>query len=612
MLLVNKQFLRRLENIFLLMLFSFLLWSPVSAKADESIELSGIIQVKTDSSITVNSVEVLVNSSTRITDRMRGTIVFDSLKVGSFVQVEAVSKQNGTLVASSIQLVNVNSTIEMEGSITALTSNSFTVNGTEVFVDLNTVIYTQYHASLKFSDLKVGNKVSVKALLQTNSTYLAVSVMVITKNSYQEVEFEGTLQEVTSNSVKVKDTVFFVDSTTVILKEGKGIITISQLAVGDKVEIRGFLKSDSTYLALMIKVESENRPQKVLELEGSITAISSNNFVVSGVTCYVDSSTVFFADEGMMLGFSDLQVGDRVEVKALLQTNGTYTALRVKLEGDYSKNEFELEGLIQAVSTDNITVGGYTIYINSQTKIYNRFKQSIAFGDLTVGTYVKIKAYVQGSNYYASYIKVKDNSKTEIHFTGSIDNISGTTLTVKGTVFITDQNTEFLDNNRNTITINDLKVGQIVSVEALVQGSNQYYAVKVKVNDYWRPFIVVEGTIDVLTANSLTVSNKTFVVDSTTTIKGNGNSVITFLNLTLGMKVEVKGVLDVNGNLIAKLIKVHSNNEFEVSGKINSLGTNQLVVAGLTLSTDQNTIYYNEFDKVVTFDSLKINQFVEV
>lgn len=615
MILQKKQLLKSIENIFVLILFSCLLWNPVGIKADnedDEIELSGIVQVKTDSSITVNSVEVLVNSSTKITNYMQGIIIFDSLKVGSFVQVEVYSNQRGTLVASLIKLMNANSTMELEGMITAISSSSFTVNGTEVFVDSTTVIYTKYNAALKFSELKVGDKVYVRVSQQNNGTYLAVSVMVDTKYSRREFEFEGTVQEVTSNSIKILDKVFFVDSTTVILKEETGIMKLSEIMVGDKVAIRGFLRADSTYLALMIKVESESHPQKVLELEGSITAISSDSFVVNGFTRYVDSSTVFFADEGTMLSFSDLKVGDRVEVKALLQTNGTYKALKVQLENDFSRKEFELEGLIQAVSTDNITVGGYTIYVNSQTKIYNQFKQSISFGDLTVGAYVKIKAYMQNSNYYASYIKVKDNSKTEFHFTGSIDSINGTTLTVKGTVFTIDQNTEFYDNNRNTITINDLKVGQIVSVQAVVQGPNQYYAVQVKINDYWRPFIVVEGTIDALTTNSLTVSNKTFVVDTTTIIKGSEGSIITFLDLTLGIKVEVKGVLDANGNLIAKLIKVHSNNEFEVYGKIDSLGTDYLVVAGLTLTTDQNTVYYDEFGRTATFDSLKVNQYVEV
>lgn len=612
MLLQQKPLVKRIESIFVLLLFSFLLLNPVSAKADGNVEISGSIQTKSDSSITVNSIEILVNSSTRINSSMHSNVSFDSLKVGSYVKVEANSQQNGKLVARNILLMNAHASIELEGSITALTANSFTVNGTEVFVDSTTVIFTQYHAALKFADLKIGYNVSVKAAQTSGGKVLAIAVIVLTKNSHQEIELEGKIQAVNSNSVKVLNTVFFVDSTTIILKEGKGVIALSGLAVGDQVEIRGFRRPDSTYLALTIKVENNDFGQKVLELDGAITAISANSFVVSNVTVYVDSSTVVFADEGMMLGFSDLKVGDQVEVKATLQSNGHYLAARVKLENDESKKEIELEGFIQTVNSDNITVGGYTIYVNSQTKIYDQFKHSISFSDLKVGTFVAIKAYLQTKNYFATSIKVRDKSKTEIHVTGAIDSINGSSITVKGTVFVTDQNTEFLDNNRIQITINDLKVGQIVNVDAVVQSGNQNYALKVKVEDFWRSTIIVEGTIDNLTANSLTVSSKIFAVDSTTVIVGNGTGVINFLSLTLGMKVEVKGKLDANGKLIAKLIKVHSDNEFEVYGKIDSLKSKQLVIAGLTITVDNNTVYYNEFDKVVSFDSLKVNQYVEV
>ncbi|MHB9041612.1 MAG: DUF5666 domain-containing protein, partial [Melioribacteraceae bacterium] len=183
--------------------------------------------------------------------------------------------------------------------------------------------------------------------------------------------------------------------------------------------------------------------------------------------------------------------------------------------------------------------------------------------------------------------------------------------TVKSVVFLTDQNTEFIDNNRNSITYSDLKVGQIITVKALLTG-NQYYALRVKVKSFWRPTVIVEGTIENLTLNSITVMGKTFAVDSSTLVVGHGTGVITFASLTLGLKVEVKGALSTSGVLTAKLIKVHPDHEFEVYGKINSLSGTQLVIAGLTIMTDQNTVYYDEFDNAVTFDSLKVNQFVEV
>ncbi|MEK6552826.1 MAG: DUF5666 domain-containing protein, partial [Bacteroidota bacterium] len=321
---------------------------------------------------------------------------------------------------------------------------------------------------------------------------------------------------------------------------------------------------------------------------------------------------VIFGHDGVLLSFADLKVGDIVEVHAFKQADSTYKATRIKLENKESKKEIEVEGLIETVNTDNIIVGGLKIYVNSQTKIYNQDKQLLSFSDLKVGTYVKIDAYFQNNNYLASSIKVKDKDKTEIDITGAIESINGNSLTVKGIVFITDQNTEFSANNRNQITINDLKAGQIVKIKAVIQNGNQYYALRVKVKNFWRPTVIVEGTIENLTLNSVTVMGITFAADSSTLVVGHGTGVITFASLTLGLKVEVKGALTTSGVLTAKLIKVHPEHEFEIYGKIDSLTGTQLVIAGLTIKTDQNTVYYNEFDNVVVFSSLKVNQVVEV
>jgi hypothetical protein len=612
MLLQNKKLNKWFGNIFIVMLFSFILWNPGKVKADGEVEISGAIEAKTGSSITVNTIQIIVNSSTVITSNMmHTTILFDSLKIGSLVNVEAVSQSSGLLTASKIERLETQAAIQMEGSITAVTAGSFILNGINVLTNSSTAVYSQFHASLKFSDLKAGDRVSVHASRDTSGTYVAISIMVFTKDSNREVEADGRVQALTSNSIKVMDKIFIVDSTTVILKEESEIIKLNQIATGDKVEIRGLVKTDSTYLALVIKVENASSMQKVLELEGAITTINTNTFVVSGITCTVDSSTVISAENGNMLNFSDLKVGDRVHVTAVLQSGNIYLASKIKLDVDEAEKEFEVEGLIQSVSSDNFTVGGYTIYVNSQTKIYNQLKQNISFSTLTEGTFVHVRAFFQNNNYYADFIKVGTNN-TVSNYSGAIESINGSTLQVKGLFFLTDQNTEFLDDDRNTITINDLKVGQFVNIMAANQGSNQYLALRVVARDFWRPTISVEGAIENLTLTSITVMGKTFTVDSSTLVVGTGTGVILFSNLSLGMNVEIKGALNTGGVLTAKLIKIHPNQEFKLYGEISSISGTQLIVAGLTIKTDQNTVYFDEFDKSITFDSLKLNQQVEV
>lgn len=599
-----------IRSVVALLIVSLLFINPNQLKADGEIKLTGSVQVKTDSSLTVNSLEVFVNSSTKISGEMGSSLPFDSVKVGSLVKVEAKSTLLGRLVATEIHLMTARINIELSGKISAVTSNSLTVNGTQFFVDANTIISTQLNTKLSFADLKVGDSVFVKATQSIGGQLTAVIIIVKPENKRQEIELEGKIQVITSNSIKVLDIEFFVDSATIIVAHRKGLLLFTDLKVGDEVNVRGFMREDSTYLAMYIKVENEDYEQKELEIEGTISSVLSSSIVVNGITFTVDSATVIFSHQGTLLSFAELKVGDLVEVKALLQSDSSNRAIKIELKHNESEKRLEVAGLIEAVNTDNITLGGYTIYVNSQTKIYNKMRQSLSFADLKVGTFVVVEAYLQGTTYLASLIKVRENDK-EKNFTGAIEAVNETSITVKGLVFVIDQSTEFFDDNRNVITITDLKVGQIVKIKAVHQNGNQYLALRVIAKKFWRPTVKVEGNIESLTLTSLTVMGKTFAVDSSTLVVGHGTGVITFAGLTVGLNVEVKGSLNTSGVLTAKLIKVHPAHEFEVYGKIESITGTSLVVAGITITTDQNTVFYDEFDKTITFDSLEANQFVE-
>ncbi|MFA3783804.1 DUF5666 domain-containing protein [Melioribacteraceae bacterium 4301-Me] len=610
--LINKM---SLKNLLLPVLSIALIFMFTNIKADSSVELKGSIQVKSDSSITVNNVEILVTASTKFEGEEHSNLTFDSLRVGDFVEVEAEINFNGKLVASSIHLINshVITYIEIEGKITSITSNSIFVNETEVFVDLNTVISTQFHSAIKFTDLKVNDNVKVKAIQKNDGTYLAISIKVETENSRREVEVEGKIEALSDSSLTVNGTVFLVTNGTIIMSEKHGIIAFSNLIIGENVSVRGFLKEDSTYTAILIKVEDEKLTTTELELHGKVTAVDSNSLTVNNILCFVDSSTVIFTHNGNLLNLSDIKIGVVVEVKAVLQNDGTYKAQRIKLLNEMEDDkEIEIEGVINATTVNSITIGGYEIFINDSTRIYSETGLKLSITDLIVGTNVKVHAYLQMGVYYASKIKVKEHNKTEIKITGAVDKIEGNTITVKGVTFITDEKTEFLSSDRTRITLNDLKAGQIVSIRAIIQNDGAKYAFQVKIDSYWHSAVIVEGPIDSLSANSISVAGRTFFVDSLTVVLASESGKIDFSNLVIGQKVEIKGTFDSNGILKARLIKVHENNEYEVYGTIDSVGTSFIVVANLTINVNQNTVYYNEFDNLVTFDSLMVGQVVEV
>ena len=600
-----------IRSVLVLLIVSLILLNPYQLKAEQEVKVSGTVQLKTDSSLTVNSLEIFVNSTTKISGSMSGNIPYDSVKIGSLVSINAKSNLLGRFLATEIHLITTNIKIELTGTITAVTSNSITVNGTQIFVDTNTIIITQLNTKINFSDLKVGDNVVLKVTESVTGQLTAIIIIVKPETTLQEIELEGRVQVVTSNSIIVLDTEFFIDSQTVIIAYKRGLLQLSDLNVGDKVSVRGYMQQDSTYLAMYIKVESEEYESREIEVEGSISALMMNSFMVNAITFTVDSATVIFSHNGSLFSFSDLKVGDEVKVKAILQSDGSYRAIKIILKRYEFEKQIEITGLIEAVNSDNLIIGGYTIYINSQTKIYINMNQRLSFEDLKVGMFVVIKAYLQDAVYLASQIKVRGNDR-ELNFTGAIESINGSSISVKGLVFLTDQNTEFYDDNRNSITINDLKVGQFVKVKAVHQSGNQYLALTIIAKKFWRPTVKIGGTIESLTLASLTVMGKIFAVDSSTLVVGHGTGVITFASLTSGLNVEVIGSLNTSGVLTAKLIKVHPTNEFELYGRIDSITGTSFVVAGLTITTDENTVFFDEFDESIVFANLEVNQFVEV
>ncbi|MBX3006796.1 MAG: T9SS type A sorting domain-containing protein [Melioribacteraceae bacterium] len=600
-----------LRNSVFLLIASLILLNPLQLKADGEIQVTGVVQTKTDSSLTVNSLEIFVNSITLISNNANASIPYDSVKVGSLVIIKVKSTLLGRLEATEIKLITKNINIELSGKITALTSNSLTINGLQIFVDTSTILITQFNTKLNFSDMKVGDDIVVKVTQSAEGQLIAVIIILKPENNRQEIELEGKIQLVSSNSIMVLDVELFVDSSTIIVAHRRGIIHLGDLKVGDKVEVRGYLQQDSSYLAKYIKVESEEYESNELEIEGTISALMASSFIVNAITFTVDSATVIFGHYGSLFSFSDLKVGMEVKVKAILQSDSSYKAIKIILNQYEFEKRIEIAGLIEEINTDNFTLGGYTFNIDDQTLIYNNMKQRLSFGDLKVGMFVMVEAYLQGTTFLASKIKVRENTK-KANYTGAIETITETSITVNGLVFSTDQNTEFINANRNSITINDLKIGQIVKIKAVHQSGDQYLALKIIVQRFWRPIVKAEGSIESLTINSLTVMGKNFAVDSSTLVIGHGTGVITFASLTLGLNVEVKGSMNNDGILTAKLIKIYPADQFELYGMIDSITGTSFIVTGITIAVDANTVIFDEFDNIIVFDSLKINQFVEV
>lgn len=145
--------------------------------------------------------------------------------------------------------------------------------------------------------------------------------------------------------------------------------------------------------------------QSKREIEGLITAISSTSITVNDasthgpVTAAITSSTVIRKGNQTMSA-GDLKVGDRVHVKASVNSDGSLTAFEIMFQeggdGNGGGQTRELEGLITAVSATSITVnnastgGPVTAAITSSTVI-RKGNTRLTPDDLKVGDRVHVK-----------------------------------------------------------------------------------------------------------------------------------------------------------------------------------------------------------------------------
>ena len=112
---------------------------------------------------------------------------------------------------------------------------------------------------------------------------------------------------------------------------------------------------------------------------GPITAFGS--VFVNGVEYNVDQAT-FTRNGQWVSGQQEYRIGEYVTVKGTVNADGiTGNATEVNFNSD-------LQGIVTAVSTDNITIGimGQTIQVNSLT-VFHGFNQLV---DLAVGNVMEV------------------------------------------------------------------------------------------------------------------------------------------------------------------------------------------------------------------------------
>lgn len=259
----------------------------------------------------------------------------------------------------------------------------------------------------------------------------------------------------------------------------------------------------------------------------------------------VDLDSWFRTEDGTLVNPEEGNSGGRFE--DLIEEN-----IERSIEAeDADAEEIEVEGRIESLSDNQITVRGTTFRVNSQTEIEGDKGIRLAFSDLRPGDKVEVEGYRDRSdNLIAKEIEWEAD---DIEVEGQIDSISQSSLTVNGITFQITSRTEFKDDLR----FSDLEEGDTVEVDGFRNRSGELVADEIerKDDEEGENEVEVEGVIEALTGDSITVNGFTFLVTSNTEIEDDDRT-LSLSDLQEGDGVEVEGYRNASGDLVADEVEL--------------------------------------------------------
>jgi len=499
------------------------------------------------------------------------------------------------MLIGSINLFAIHD-LEVTGNITELGSDYLVVQGNTIYVDGSTEFRGPSNSTVTFSYFQLNDLVEVQADNNGNGTFLASRVKSGDGlNNENEVELTGYVTEVGTVSFVVNGSTFYVDANTEYRGRNGNTFSFEQIAVGLLLEVKAELQTNGDLLAIRVKTEDDhNQHNGELEITALIDNKTANSIVLGQYEFFVDAQTVILNHDRMPIYFSDLNIGDRVEVKAYKQLDSSYLAVRIKLE-DMPENEIEFTAQIESILGSDVTINGITFVTDSNTVFLDDNRMPVTISSLVVGMWVEVKGFKkQDGSYYASRIQIEDFVRNEIELKGNITELTEVSLVVGGITFSVDSTTQVLDHLNNPISYSSLLLGQLVEVKGTKTGTSTAKALRIKIEG--NEDIEIFGRVTAINTNSIELNGLVVFVNENTVYLNHANQTIGFSDLIVDQFVEVKMIRDVDSTLLALRIKIEDGMNFSkvsgfsgiVNGSAIQLPTGNYVINNETIVIDNN------------------------
>ena len=541
---------RRLSGALALLAALLVLAPPAAAAGD--VDAEGPIEALGAASVTVQGLTFAVTDQTEIVDDDDRPLSFSDLGVGLVVDVDGRQLADGSLVADEIEVeADGGVEVEAEGVVTARTDASLTVAGLTFAVTDQTEVFGEDEAPLAFSAVVVGLSVEVEGVLLGDGALVASEIEVDDdpNGDGEEIEVEGLIEALSAESLTVSGISFGIVDHTVVVDDDGAPLTLDTLAIGLRVEVDGRY-AGGTLVADRIEVEDFDDDE--LELRGAIDALGASSFGVLGLSFAVTDATVFVGDDDQPLAFSDLSLGDVVEVYAVVDAAGAFTATRVELEDDArAQQEVEVKASLDAVGEGFIVVLGLPFLVADTTPVLGLSDEAISLADLPVGQSVEVDARRDADGTLtALHVEREDDPANEVRLRARVTGFAPDTVIVLQVPFAAADARVVRDDGTDG-TLADLAVGQ----DVLVTGTQDATGAQAHRIEILRSASAA-GRVLQTTAGGFALPGLAVATDAQTLVTTESGAPASLDDLAVDTDVRAYGTVDEAGVLAASWIEV--------------------------------------------------------
>jgi len=385
-------------------------------------------------SVIVNGVHYDTSGATISID---GSVGSESdLAVGQVVTVRGTIDDNGT--TGDATEVSFEDLVEAPIESIDLAAGSFVALGQTVLVTADTTFEAGI-VPAGLEGLAVGDVVEVSGFLDANGNIVATYIEL--EDRFDEFEVTGLVQNLDTATSTFEINTLTVDYSAAMLEDFPGGAPEN----GQLVEAQGVaLGANGELLATRVEFKGDDdfANGDNVEIEGFITRfVSASDFDVSGVAVSANGSTAY--ENGSA---ADLALNRKVEVEGEVNASGTLVARKIefKLAGT-----LRVEGLVDDVAADSLTVFGIDIMVTSTTELEDKSSMDIRnfdLSDVNVGDYVEIRAFDSGNALVATRLE-RDDFDGKVALRGFVETVNDPEFTILGVTIRTNAGTEFQDND---------------------------------------------------------------------------------------------------------------------------------------------------------------------